>query len=167
MNDIETLRTIAEAAQTKLHHVYELYGLGEPPQVTPGLVDAVLEAAGYERAQINTRAHIAQVNDVPAPQKPDRAELDAAVIARLREISVRGNMPTQAAYNAQRGDLPLANTLYMRYGSRQWADWAALAGLRHVPRGGVAKREAPAQEATFPRANGIAGMGTNGHAARA
>lgn len=43
--DIEMLKTIAQEAQIKLAHVYELYDLGEPPSVTPGIVEAVLEAA--------------------------------------------------------------------------------------------------------------------------
>ncbi len=147
---IEQLRTIAETAQAKLRHVYELYGLGEPPTVTPGLVDAVLEAAGYERAQINTRTHIAQVNDVPAPQKPDRAELDAAVIARLRELAVDGIMPRQAEWNAKRGDLPTSALLYENWGGRKWAQWAALAGLVYAgPNVALHKEAAGSAEATF------------------
>lgn len=42
--DIEMLKTIAQEAQDRVRHAYELYDLGEPPSVTPRIVDAVLKA---------------------------------------------------------------------------------------------------------------------------
>jgi hypothetical protein len=43
--DIEMLKTIAQEVQNELARVYELYDLGEPPSVTPGIVDMVLRVA--------------------------------------------------------------------------------------------------------------------------
>jgi len=43
--NIAHLRTIAQAAQTRMAHTFELFELGTPPQITPGMVDAILQAA--------------------------------------------------------------------------------------------------------------------------
>jgi len=110
---------------------------------------------------------------IPSP-KPDKAQTEAAVIARLRELAVDGIMPTQAEWNAKGGDLPNAALLYENWDRRKWAEWAELAGLVYAgPRGSgkTRKTEAPAPtpEAAFRGAqvsDNVARYAVNGAPAR-
>jgi len=189
---IEELRAIGERAEATLIRVYELYSMGEPPILTPGIVDAVLEAAvlaGAAEAEAEPPYNPWQYNDpnnvrvVPlaAPQPKSKIvtapsdDLEAAVIARLRELAVDGQMPTQATFDARRGDLPKVNALYMRYGNRQWSEWAALAGLAYAGKGRVRRKArkteapAPTPEAAFRDAqvsDNVARYAVNGAPAR-
>jgi hypothetical protein len=48
-----------------------------------------------------------------APRRThDDGKLLAAVVGRLQEIAEDGKMPTQVEYDAARGDLPKANSVY-------------------------------------------------------
>jgi len=191
---IEMLKTIAQDAQAKLRHVYELYDLGDPPSVTPGLVEAVLEAAAQQPVReaeewqtvpepkpsyyIQRGWEPPQPAAIPQPQSKivlaPSDDLESAVIARLRELAVDGIMPTQAEWNAKRGDLPNAALLYENWGRRKWAEWAELAGLVYAgPRGSgkTRKTEAPAPtpEAAFRGAqvsDNVARYAVNGAPAR-
>lgn len=165
--DIEMLRAIAQEAQIKVRHVYELYDLGDPPSVTPGIVEAVLEAVAQQQPQSKI---------VTAPSD----DVEAAVIARLRELAIvmpdgTRQMPTQATWDERRGDLPNAALLYENWGRRHWAEWAELAGLAYAGPRNSGKRtsrktEADATpEATFRGAqvsDDVARYAVNGAPAR-
>jgi len=171
---IEELRAIGERAEATLIRVYELYSMGDPPILTPGIVEAVLEAAEAAVLEAEAEAEAEppynpwQYNDpnnvrvVPlaAPQPQSKIvlapsdDLESAVIARLRELATDGIMPTQRFFDARRGDLPNAALLYENWGRRHWAEWAELAGLayagpRNSGRRKARKTEAPTPEATF------------------
>lgn len=192
---IEELRAIGERAEATLIRVYELYSMGDPPILTPGIVEAVLEAAAqqpvreaeeWETVPEPTPSYYIQRGweppqpaAIPQPQSKivlaPSDDLESAVIARLRELSVDGQMPTQATFDARRGDLPKVNALYMRYGNRQWSEWAALAGLAYVGKRGVRRKvrkteaPAPTPEAAFRGAqvsDNVARYAVNGATAR-
>ena len=167
---IEELRAIGERAEATLIRVYELYSMGDPPILTPGIVEAVLEAAEAAVLEAEAEAEAEppynpwQYNDpnnvrvVPlaAPQPQSKIvlapsdDLESAVIARLRELAEDGIMPTQAEWNAKRGDLPNAALLYENWDGRKWAEWAELAGLVYAGPRGSGKRKARKTEAPAP-----------------
>ena len=177
--DIEMLKTIAQEAQGRVRHVYELYDLGEPPSVTPGIVDAVLKAAAQAEppAAWDNVPLFPLMHQAPELSKIVTApsdDVESAVIARLRELATDGIMPKQTEWNAKRGDLPNAALLYENWDRRKWAEWAELAGLVYAgPRGSgkTRKTEAPAPtpEAAFRGAqvsDNVARYAVNGAPAR-
>lgn len=180
---IEMLRVIAREVQIKLAHVYELYDLGDPPSVTPGIVEAVLEAAETIELRQDgaTGRRSAPPSTTRRPPQPADADIEAAVIARLRELAIvmpdgTRQMPTQAMWDERRGDLPNAALLYENWGRRHWAEWAELAGLvfsgpRNSGKRTSRKTEAPAPtpEAAFRGAqvsDNVARYAVNGATAR-
>jgi hypothetical protein len=193
---IEELRAIGERAEATLIRVYELYSMGDPPILTPGIVEAVLEAAAqqpvreaeeWETVPEPTPSYYIQRGweppqpaAIPQPQSKivlaPSDDLESAVIARLRELAVDGIMPTQAEWNAKRGDLPNAALLYENWGRRHWAEWAELAGLAYAGPRNSGKRKtrkteapAPTPEAAFRGAqvsDNVARYAVNGAPAR-
>lgn len=155
---IEELRAIGQMAEAKLVGVYELYSMGEPPILTPGIVEAVLEAAETielrQDGAAGRRSAGAQP-DKTAPTPKSKIviapadDVEAAVIARLRELAVEGQMPEQATWDERRGDLPKAKYLWQKFGKRGWGEWAALAGLAYAGKRRV-RRKARKTEAPAP-----------------
>jgi hypothetical protein len=155
--DIEMLKTIAQQAQSKMRHVYELYDLGEPPSVTPGIVEAVLEAAeqaeppaAWDNVPLFPLMH--QAPELSKIVTAPSDDVEAAVIARLRELAFvmpdgTRLMPTQAMWDKRRGDLPNAALLYENWGRRHWAEWAELAGLAYAGPRNSGKRKTRKTEA--------------------
>lgn len=63
----------------------------------------------------------------PAPGPSGPPADDPAILAKLRDLSTDGYMPSRSEWYNGRGDLPSNPTLVKR---RPWADWATLAGLQ-------------------------------------
>ncbi len=87
----------------------------------PGPTADLLATASQERVEKSTGAPVAaQFGPKPFPID------EQAVLARLRELAVDGQMPSRIIWDAERGNCPGYATLSRH---RKWSAWAQLAGL--------------------------------------
>lgn len=132
----EELRAFASQANQMIAEEFELWGLpGQSPQITPAMVRIVAQLLPNNPMQApkTIAASPLHVSPAIAPSntgKLNNPEIESAIIAKLKELSINGFMPTQEHYEKNRGSLPTCS--YLRKYGYSWAELARKIGLTYV-----------------------------------